>query len=151
MPSTCPVQPSLCKNRCSRAWGLGDVCRCKEKCGKGQGLRPPQRRSPRITSHTSALLFSLLFALSVLAQPCKSLPEVRGNFSCDHSDTLACAHTHVSLAPLLQSVYCDPRSQRLTLGESHDNLPPVALSPLQHHVVDANGLPAPPFLLNPQP
>ena len=95
-------------------------------------LRPPQRRSPRIASHTSALLLSILFALSLLAQPCQSLPEVMGNFSCDHSDTLACAHTLVSLAPLLQSLYFDPRSQRLTLGESHDNLPPVALSPLQH-------------------
>ncbi len=78
-------------------------------------LRPPQRRSPRISSRTSVLLLSLLFALSFLAQPCQSLPEVRGNFrAIIQSDTLACSHTLVSLAPLLRSVCCDPRSQRLT-------------------------------------
>ena len=67
-------------------------------------LRPPQRRSPRIASRTSALLLSLLFALSFLAQPCQSLPEVRDNFR-EIILTHSRAHTLLSPWRLSSKVY----------------------------------------------
>eukprot|EP00802_Teleaulax_amphioxeia_P014859 Tamp_14938.p1 GENE.Tamp_14938~~Tamp_14938.p1 ORF type:complete len:458 (+),score=77.41 Tamp_14938:158-1531(+) len=41
-------------------------------------LRPSPRQSLRSASHASALIFSLLFALSFLVEPCQSLPEHYG-------------------------------------------------------------------------
>ena len=104
-------------------------------------LRPSPRQSLRSASHASALIFSLLFALSFLVEPCQSLPEV--SFSCNPADTLASMlgrtrffSAGASVATLLCSASVS-ETKRTSCTSS-----PLSL---QHYGVDANGLPAPPL------